>query len=79
MWPAGDSLTRSAGSPLMIVCQCLVGQGDGLLGGSARKPLDQRLVPGEADLQGVFQDQRQQHGGGLAADRSARLKPAASR
>jgi hypothetical protein len=45
-----------------------VGYGDGLLADLLEKAADQRLVAGESDLQGIFEDQRQQRRRGLAAD-----------
>ena len=45
-----------------------IGYGDGLLADLLEKAADQRLVAGESDLQGIFEDQRQQHRRGLAAD-----------
>ena len=51
----------------------LVGQGDDLLPNLAEEAVDQGRVAGQADLQRVFQHQRQQCGGGFAAhDRPAK-------
>jgi hypothetical protein len=61
-------LDAQAHSPVMTLCHCFVGQGDELAADLRQEALDQRLVAGETDLEGVFEDQRQQGGGGLAAD-----------
>jgi hypothetical protein len=45
-----------------------VGQGDELAADLRQEAFDQHLVAGETDLEGVFEDQRQQGGGSLAAD-----------
>jgi len=64
-WGELDAQSRLAGNDAVPV---LVRQGDNLAADLGEEALDQRLVAGETDLEGIFENQRQQRGGGLAAD-----------